>query len=254
MTPERIALREAIIAHARAVQQVTQCEETLQKANALLESLAAQATEFETLDADISRAQAESLKLALASGETHLPDDAVEGFAAQRIARENAQAHLRRVQSSLPLLEQELQQAENNVKRLELEREHAAEKVFCAHAEELASDYLAQLTALRRTSYILNMMHHKQVRRASNDVGTPGVAGQIYGSGPFRKVKTSALVDDAARENIIGYFEQRHGFNLRNQSGKQVAGFWERLQTDSNAMLNDQPQTSHVASSKKRIA
>ena len=114
-------------------------------------------------------------------------------FAAQRIARENAQAHLRRVQSSLPLLERELEDAQNDVKRLELEREHAAEKVFCAEAETLAGDYIAKLNDLRRVSYILNMMHHKQVRRASNDVGTPGVVAVLYGSGPFRKVKTSAL-------------------------------------------------------------
>ena len=77
----RIALREAIIAHKRAVEQVQQCEQTLQKANDLLDSLTEQASAFENLDADIANAQAESLKLALASGETHLPDDdGVEGF------------------------------------------------------------------------------------------------------------------------------------------------------------------------------
>ena len=99
MTKERIALRELIVAHARVMQQVEQAEDMLAKAQALCASLEGQASSFANLDADITRAQAESLKLALSSGETHLPDDSHPEFAAQRIARENGQAHLRRVKS-----------------------------------------------------------------------------------------------------------------------------------------------------------
>ena len=242
----RIALRESIVAHQRAVQQVEQCEDVLAKANALCESLTEQAAEFSTLDADISHARADKLKLALAVGDHSLPDDDNSEFASRIIARDNVADHLRRVQSSIPVLESELAQAEDDVKRCELVREHAAEQVFCAEAEKLASDYIAQLNALRRTSYILNMMHAKQVRRASNDAGTPS-SHLIYGSGPYRKVKTSAIVDDAVQENIIGFHEQKHGFGLRHQSGAQVADFWERLQQDPNAMLDDEEQHNEAA-------
>ncbi len=241
MSKERVALREAIVAHSRAVQQCEQAEDMLAKAQTLCASLEEQASAFDNLDADIANAQAESLKLALASGETHLPDDDVKGFAAQRIARENAQAHLRRVKSSLPLLESELEDAQNDVKRLELERDHAAEKVFCAEAKAMASDYLAQLAELRRTSYILNMMHNRQVRRAPSDAGTPSIPSHLWGSGPYRKVQTSAIVNEAVQENIIGFHEQRHGLTLRKQTGQAVAEFWSRLQQDADAMLNDEP-------------
>ena len=212
----------------------------LAKAQNLCASLEEQASAFENLDADITRAQAESLKLALSSGETHLPDDSHPEFAAQRIARENAQAHLRRVRSSLPLLEQELQQAQDEEKRCDLEREWAA--VLAQEADALAAEFNEKIIELRRMSYLLQSMAFKQVRRAPNE-NTLAVPGHLYGNGPYRRITMSAAVNQAISEHIIGLHEQHFGFGMRNEAGHAVSVFWNELQSNPDATFNDEPQS-----------
>ena len=141
---------------------------------------------------------------------------------------------------SLPLLEQELQQAQDEEKRCDLEREWAAAAVLAQEADAMATEFNEKIIELRRMSYLLQSMAFKQVRRAPNE-NTLAVPGHLYGNGPYRRITMSKAVNEAVQENIIGFHEQHFGFGMRNLAGHSVSVFWNELQSNADATLNNDP-------------
>jgi hypothetical protein len=239
---EREELRAAIDAHKTAMEAVTKNEATLTRAREFADKLSIKLAEFADLDERIDAARAATLKAAFATGEAPRFESEPEGFARDRIRRDRLAADLAACEASIEVLERELRRAQAEAARLDLAREHAAERVLAAEAEQMAVDFVGRLDELRGLSYLLNAIVGRQVRRAPSDPGViTAVPGHFYGTGPLRSARLPPIVHEAAREAILGEYELRHGFGLRKETSAAVADLWERLQADPDANL-EEPQ------------
>lgn len=238
-SPERHALREAITAHDDAVEQAERAQTLLDKAHALHEDITDQLAGHKDLDAAIAAARANKLKIALASADHPLPpDDGQPEFAAKIIARNNLREHLDQIAVTLPVLESELKDAQKHVERCDIAIEHAAENVICAEAEQLAVEFLATLTALRRQHYVLASFCTRYVRRLPDEGGVRPIAGQLYGTSGPRRVRMSSVTLGAAMENILGDSEIKGGMRVRDAVAQAVSEYWAALKSDADATLN----------------
>ncbi len=56
-------------------------------------------------------------------------------------------------------------------------------------------------------------------------------------SGPYRHVKMPPVVLQAIGENILGSYELKHGFGMRNAAQQMAAAYWASLLQDAGAEL-----------------
>ncbi len=259
-TPKRTALSSAIAAHAKALNNVQVAEDVLEKANTHLSGLQDRFAEFDGLDQQIESARADELQAKFATGEEIASlVDPPSGFAAATLKRDHLEAEIAAARSAIKILEGKLAQAEEDVAQRDYEREAAAECVIIAETEQLAIKHLAKLATLRKEHYILANLVNKYVKRDPSERVVGSVPGLLYGSGGVRKIKMSAVVINAATQDILGDSERSGGIRVRDAVAQAVNDYWQALKADADATLHPEPKPSKhyagsSASSKKRIA
>jgi hypothetical protein len=240
-TPEREALRATIAAYDRAIENVNACEDALAKANCLYCELQEECAEYESLAHDMMVARAEKTKLALVAGETPSFGEPPEGFAAKRIARDNVREQMDELAQTISVLAGDLEDARNEAARLSIEREEAADKVFSLTMGEKAERFEELMREARKILYQLRASCVQRVSRQSNPVARmgnmpPAVAAVAYAT--TRCVALPMKVTECAAEDVLGSFERKNGFTLRNEATSQVSSFWSVLKFDPNAELD----------------
>jgi hypothetical protein len=125
-----------------------------------------------------------------------------------------------------------------------------AEAVLAREAEDMARNYLAHLSELRETLYVLRYTGIRQVRRdpqAPRPKETPMVYNPV--SAPTRQITMPQIVLTACGEDCLGASEMRGGIRVRDNVNAAVAQYWQRLRTDSTAQLKITPLPPPFAAS-----
>lgn len=233
----RQALADAIAAQHAATDNLRAVEETAAKAQTLLAGLYAQLSDYDHLDAEIAEARANMVRKALERGEAPDFDAAPEGFASRIIARDRISSEITALREPIAVIDTDVAKAKFQVEQCALEVEWAAEVVYAEDAERLAADYVAALNELRRTAYLLSAMALRQISKGKDAarLNIPSHAG-LYISDK-RRIDMPRVVHEALEENVVGSYERRHGFNLRNRMGAQAQAHWAALLHNAEARL-----------------
>lgn len=236
----RAALADAIRAQTDAQEALVAAQATSDKAQSLLCDLYAQLSPYDTLDHEIADARANLVRIALERGET--PDFHAEpaGYACKLIARERIQSDIAALNESIKALEKNVATAKQQAEQAALNVEWCAEDVLAEEAETLAADYIAKLDELRATAYLLSSLALRQVRKGKDEArfNFPSSAGLYTMTAATRRINMPPIVHEALEENVVGSYERKNGFQLRNQMGALAAAHWGALLRDANAKLD----------------
>jgi hypothetical protein len=219
-----------------ALSDVARAEELLQRAQDMADSINEKRAQFDGLDDEIAAANADNVKRAI-MGESCVLTEAPQGFASQLVARDNANTQLQSVNEALPLLREQLESAKRRLYECDALRDAAAEQVIATEAEAMATAHLEKLDALRAEHYVLNFLSMQHVKRSPSENVVASVPGQLYGSGPTRRVQMSPVVNEAASEQILGASEFKGGLRVREAIGARVASYFRALKDDPDAAL-----------------
>jgi DNA repair exonuclease SbcCD ATPase subunit len=254
----RAALRDAIHAHQDALAALENKTALHAKAQALLGSLYAKSSEYDTLDQELADARANSVRLALEKSEVPNFDEVPEGYAAKLMARDNLRDQIATMVASVKPLERDVSDAKAAVDQADRAVEHGAEKVLAEEMCELATDYLAKLSELRAVAYALNAAALRQVRKSTDNPRlqqVPSHVGYIGAASDKRKINMPPVVADALSEPIVSSYERKFGFKLRNDVSVAVNAHWQALLRNPDAELVIPPAIDHAqTASVKEVA
>jgi tetratricopeptide (TPR) repeat protein len=237
LTPQRQSLAAAIGDYRMALSDVARAEELLQRAQDMAESINEKRAAFAGLSDEIAAVNADNVRRAI-MGEDCLLTEPATGFAGRLVARDSADAQLQSVNEAIPLLREQLEGAKRRLNECDALRDAAAERVIATEADAMAMAHLQKLEALRAEHYVLNFLAMQHVKRAPSENVVASVPGQLYGSGPTRRVQMSPVVNEAISEQILGTSEFRGGLRVREAIGAQVASYFRALKDDPDAALD----------------
>lgn len=236
----RAALADAIRAQTDAQQALVAAQATSDKAQSLLCDLYAQLSDYDHLDHEIAEARANAVRIALERGET--PDFHAEpaGYACKLIARERIQSEITALRETIAVLDADVAKAKQHAEQAALNVEWCAEDVLAEEAEALAADYIAKLNELRATAYLLSSLALRQVRKGKDEArfNFPSSAGLYAMTAATRRINMPPIVHEALEENVVGSYERKNGFQLRNQMGALSQQHWAALLRDADAKLD----------------